>query len=87
MTAQKRARQTEAGNLLPPGLLVRFCAVSLSEEDKTMKADEEFVAYMERLLRQKETAKGASVERDAIAHAYHTGAVLVLEELLDIAKN
>ena len=50
MTAQKRARQTEAGNLLPPGLLVRFCAVSLSEEDKTMKADDEFVAYLEELL-------------------------------------
>ena len=87
MTAQKRARQTEAGNLLPPGLLVRFCAVSLSEEDKTMKADEEFVAYMEKLLRQKEIAKGASVERDAIAYADHTGAVVILEELLDIAKN
>ena len=87
MTAQKRARQTEAGNLLPPGLLVRFCAVSLSEEDKTMKADEEFVAYMEKLLRQKEIAKGATFGRDAIAHAYHAGAALILEELLDIAKN
>ena len=52
-----------------------------------MKADEEFVAYMEKLLRQKEIAKGASVERDAIAHAYHAGAVFVLEELLDIARN
>ena len=87
MTAQKRTRQTEAGNLLPPGLLVRFCAVSLSKEDKTMKADEEFVAYMEKLLRQKEIAKKATFERDSIAHAYYTGAVFVLEELLDIAKN
>ena len=86
MTAQKRARQTEAGNLLPPGLLVRFCAVSLSEEDK-MRADEEFVAYMEKLLKQKEIAKGSTFGRDAIAYAYHAGAVLILEELLDIAKN
>lgn len=52
-----------------------------------MKADEEFVAYMEKLLKQKEIAKGATFERDAIAHAYHTGAVSVLEELLDITKN
>ena len=52
-----------------------------------MKADEEFVAYMEELLKQREIAKGATSGRDAIAHAYHTGAVVVLEELLDIAKN
>ena len=85
MTAQKRARQTEAGNLLPPGLLVRFCAVSLSEEDKTMKADEEFVAYMEMSQRERKIAVEAT--SDAIAYAYHAGAVFVLEELLDIAKN
>ena len=52
-----------------------------------MKADEEFVAYMEKLLRQREVAQGATFERDAIAYAYHTGAVVTLEELLDIAKN
>ena len=85
MTAQKRTRQTEAGNLLPPGLLVRFCAVSLSEEDKTMKADEEFVAYMEMLQREKKIAVEAT--SDAIGNAFHSGALFILDELLDIAKN
>ena len=56
MTAQKRARQTEAGNLLPPGLLVRFCAVSLSEEDKQMNIEMVADKIME-LKRREEIAK------------------------------